>query len=88
MSVEDDRAASGLAGARRVLAWVCMVVFAASFVGLLVLSATVYWTPENSWIALLDRAWRISGAVGVLLWALPRAAHATRWLSQLFSGRA
>lgn len=87
MSIEGESTASGLAGARRALAWVCMVVFAASFIGLLVLSATIYWTPQNSWIALLDRGWRISGAVGLLLWALPRAAKATRWLGQLFSGR-
>lgn len=86
MNIEDEN--SGFERLRRSLAWVCVVVFAASFLGLLGLSATVYWSTDNSWIALLDRAWRISGAVGLLLWALPRVANATRWLGQLFSGQA
>lgn len=88
MSAEGESAASGFEGVRRALAWVCAVVFAASFLGLLGLSATGYWMPGNLWIALLDCAWRISGALGLVLWLLPRAANATRWLGQLFSGQA
>jgi hypothetical protein len=88
VSVETQSDTSKPESLRRSLAWVCVVVFAASFLGLLGLSATAYWTPDNSWIVLLDRAWRISGGVGLLLWAVPRLASTTRWLGQLFSGQA
>ena len=73
---------------RRLLAWVSTAVFAASFVGLLTLSATSYWIPDNPWILFLDRAWRISGAFGLCLWLAPRLAGATRWLRRLFVGDA
>jgi len=78
----------GFEGMRRLLAWVCTAVFAASFLGLLTLSATPYWLPDNPWILFLDVAWRVSGAVGLCLWLLPRLAGATRWVGRLFLGNA
>lgn len=72
-------------GTRRKLAWVCTAVFAASFLGLLAISATPYWTPDNAWTGYLDGAWRISGTFGLALWLLPRIAGASRWVAQLFS---
>jgi hypothetical protein len=73
---------------RRKLAWVCTTVFAVSFVGLLAISTTPYWTPDNAWTAYLDVAWRLSGLLGIALWLLPRIAGAGRRVAQLFSGGA
>ncbi len=72
---------------RRRLSWICMSVFALSFAGLLGLSATVYWTPDNLWIALLDRAWRVSGFVGLVLWAIPYLVRGRRRVGETFSGK-
>jgi hypothetical protein len=72
---------------RRGLSLICMCVFGLSFAGLLGLSATVYWTPDNLWIAFLDRAWRISGLVGLVLWAIPYLIRGRRKLGETFSGK-
>ena len=72
---------------RRGLSWICISVFALSFAGLLALSATVYWTPDNLWIAFLDRAWRVSGFTGLILWAIPHLVRGRRWIGETFSGR-
>ena len=85
----DPEAASGEAkfeGLRRWFSRLCVVVFGITFAGLLGLSATRYWTPDNSWIALLDRGWRISGVVGLALAAIPYLVQAARWLRRLFAG--
>ena len=71
---------------RRRFSWLCVVVFSCTFAALLALSATRYWTPDNSWIALLDRGWRISGGVGLTLAAIPYLVQAGRWLRRLFVG--
>jgi hypothetical protein len=84
----DEQGRVDLEDVRRILVWACTGVFAVSFLGLLGISATSYWRPDNSWIALLDRAWRISGAVGVGLWLVPRLAGAVRWIGRLFLGEA
>jgi hypothetical protein len=73
---------------RRKLSWVCITVFVVSFLGLLALSATHYWAPDNSWISFLDRAWRISGVCELVLWVIPRVMRAGDWVGQIFSGRA
>ena len=84
----DDTGVDGLERLRRVLSWICVTVFALTFTGLLALSATTYWTPDNPLILSLDRAWRVSGLVGLTLWAIPYAVRAARWLGQqLSSGR-
>jgi len=70
---------------RRPLSWLCVTVFTASFLALLALSATVYWTPDNPWIVLLDRAWRISGVTAIVLWLVPRIGRASGWVGQRFS---
>jgi hypothetical protein len=72
---------------RRRLSWICISVFSLSFAGLLGLSATFYWTPDNPWIALLDRAWRISGFTGLCLWAVPYVVRGCRWVGETFSGK-
>jgi hypothetical protein len=71
---------------RRWFSWLCLVVFSATFAGLLGLSATRYWTPDNPWIALLDRGWRLSGGVGIALAAIPYLLQGARWLRRLFAG--
>lgn len=71
---------------RRWFSWLCVVIFSATFAGLLGLSATRYWTPDNPWIALLDRGWRISGGAGVTLAAIPYLLQGARWLRRLFAG--
>jgi hypothetical protein len=71
---------------RRRLSWLCVVVFSFTFAALLALSATRYWTPDNSWIAWLDRGWRISGGVGLTLAAIPYLLQVGRWLRRLFAG--
>ena len=84
----DETGADGWERLRRVLSWICVTVFALTFTGLLALSATTYWTPDNPLILSLDRGWRVSGLIGVTLWAIPYAVRAARWLGQqLSSGR-
>ena len=80
-------AAQGFERLRRGLSWICVSVFSLSFAGLLGLSATVYWTPDNAWIAFLDRAWRISGFTGLCLWAVPYVVRGGRWVGETFSGK-
>ena len=82
----DETGVDGLERLRRVLSWICVTVFALTFTGLLALSATTYWTPDNPLILSLDRAWRVSGLVGLTLWAIPYAVRAARWLGQQLSG--
>jgi hypothetical protein len=55
-----------------------VVVFSFTFAALL--------APDNSWIALLDRGWRISGGVGLTLAAIPYLLQIGRWLRRLFAG--
>jgi hypothetical protein len=71
---------------RRSASWLCVVIFGVTFAGLLGLSATRYWTPDNPWIAWLDRGWRISGGVGFMLAAIPYLHQGARWLRRLFAG--
>ena len=82
----DETGVDGLERLRRVLSWICVSVFALTFTGLLALSATTYWAPDNALIVSLDRAWRVSGLVGVVLWAIPYGVRAARWLGQQLSG--
>ena len=69
---------------RRPLSWLCVTIFTASFLLLLALSATAYWTPENVWVVMLDRAWRISGVIAIVLWLIPRLGRAGGWMGQRF----
>lgn len=71
---------------RRQFSWLCVMVFSFTFAALLALSATRYWTPDNPWIALLDRGWRFSGGVGLTLAAIPYLMQLGRWLRRLFAG--
>jgi hypothetical protein len=73
---------------RRILSWICVTVFALTFTGLLALSATTYWTADNPLIVSLDRAWRVSGLIGIVLWAIPYLVRAARWVRQQFSASA
>ena len=57
--------------ARRLAAWTAGALFGASFVGLLVLSATSYWHPENELVAFCDQIWKASGVAFLFLSALP-----------------
>jgi hypothetical protein len=82
----DETGVDGLERLRRVLSWICVSVFALTFTGLLALSATTYWTPDNPLILSLDRAWRVSGLVGLTLWAIPYVVRAARWVGQQVSG--
>ena len=56
---------------RRLVSWVATSVFALSFAVLLVLSATEHWQPGNPLITFCDRAWRISGALALILGTIP-----------------
>lgn len=76
----EAAANNALEDLRRKLSWLCVVVFSASFVGLLAFSSTSYWTPANPWIGFLDGAWRISGVIGLCLWTIPYVLRATRWV--------
>jgi hypothetical protein len=80
VAAEDEQ--DGLERLRRALSWACICVFALTFAGLLALSATPYWAPGNPLISGLDRAWRISGLLGLLLWAIPYVVRVARWLTQ------
>jgi hypothetical protein len=71
---------------RRWLSWVSVSIFAGSFVALLVLSGTVYWRPDNHWLVVLDRAWRVSGLLGLALWVIPYGARVGRWVAGVFGG--
>jgi hypothetical protein len=80
MTTGDENYGAELERIRRVLSWICLCVFTGTFAGLLGLSATAYWTPESAWIVFLDRAWKISGVAGIVLWAIPRLVRSFRWL--------
>jgi hypothetical protein len=69
------------------LSWICICVFGLSFAGLLGLSATAYWSPDNGWITFLDRAWRVSGLTGLILWVIPYLFRARRWVEEALSGK-
>ena len=85
MASPDASDVDGLERLRRALSWVCICVFALTFTGLLALSATTYWTPDNPLIVSLDRAWRVSGVIGIMLWAIPYAMRGARWVGEQFS---
>ncbi len=86
VSAEEEDQPSTLEWGRRWLTWACVSIFVGSFAGLLALSATTLWTPGNPWIGVLDLAWRASLVIGVVLWAIPRAARGIHWLGATFSG--
>ena len=71
---------------RRGGAWVTGTLFVVSFVGLLALSATPYWAPDNPVIPLLDQVWKLTGLIaltlGVLPYVLGGARRALRLLSE------
>jgi len=77
----------GLERLRRALSWACITVFGLTFVGLLALSSTTYWTPGNTLIVALDRAWRVSGVIGLVLWAIPYLLRALRWVGRRETAR-
>lgn len=56
---------------RRFVSWVATSVFGLSFAVLLALSATEHWQPGNPLITFCDRAWRISGALALILGTIP-----------------
>ena len=86
MSSEADSGEGKFERLRRWFSWLCLVVFSVTFAGLLGLSATRYWTPDNPWIELLDHGWRISGGAGMALAAIPYLLQGARWLRRLFAG--
>jgi hypothetical protein len=71
---------------RRPLSWLLVSLFFGSFVGLLLLSGTVYWTPENALVVGLDRLCRISGVAWFVLWVASKIPRATIWVGNLFAG--
>ena len=71
-----------LESARRGLSWLCVSVFTVSFVALLSLSATTYWTFDNPWIPILDRTLKISAVVGVVVWLIPYMDRSVRRLRE------
>ena len=85
--VEAAGSPESLERLRHVLSWICVSVFAASFIALLGLSATPYWAPDNSWLTFLDRVWRVSGFLGICLWGIPYLGRLGRWFGELFSGK-
>jgi hypothetical protein len=73
-----DYSHGSLERARRVLAWVAGALFVTSFLGLLGLSATSYWTPDNPWVSLLDQVWKGSGVTFVALGCVPYGVAGAR----------
>jgi hypothetical protein len=73
-------------GVRRPLSWLLVSLFFGSFVGLLVLSGTIYWRPDNVWVVALDRVCRVSGVVWVVVWIASKVPRATAWVGNLFAG--
>ena len=65
--------------------WVAGAVFAASFVALLVLSATPYWHPGNEFVAFCDQVWKASGLTFLVLAALPYGVAIARRAGSVFS---
>ena len=72
---------------RRWIARLAIAAFSASFLGLLGLSATAYWSPDNHWIALLDGALRISLFVSILASLPPYVVRFGRQLVDAVSGK-
>ena len=64
--------------ARKLAAWTAGALFGASFVALLVLSATSYWHPENEFVAFCDQIWKASGVTFLVLSALPYGVAVVR----------
>jgi hypothetical protein len=71
---------------RRPVSWLLVSLFFGSFVGLLLLSGTIYWTPENAWVVGLDRVCRSSGVAWLVLWIASKVPRATAWFGNLFAG--
>jgi hypothetical protein len=65
---------------RKIVSRLALTVFAASFVVLLVASATPYWTPQNEWLVLCDQLWRVSGLAALVLGLVPPARRAFQTL--------
>lgn len=71
---------------RRTLSWLLVSLFFGSFVGLLLLSGTIYWSPENAWVVGLDGVCRVSGVVWFVLWIASKIPRATAWVGNRFAG--
>jgi hypothetical protein len=76
----DESEHSTFERSRRLLSWAAITVFGVSFAALLALSATVYWSADNPWIARLDHAWKLSGIAWLVLWTIPHLLRAKRWI--------
>ncbi|MGH7823232.1 MAG: hypothetical protein ACREQ9_26020 [Candidatus Binatia bacterium] len=86
MGEAEADTAESLERLRRLVSWIAVSIFAATFVALLVLSGTGSWRPDNDWLFVLDRALRISGVVGLIVWLIPYLARLARWIGAVFSG--
>ena len=81
---ETDAWADRFEAVRRPISWLLITLFFGSFVCLLALSGTVYWTPENAWVVTLDRICRISGLAWLVVWIASRIPRARVWMGNLF----
>jgi hypothetical protein len=70
---------------RRRLSWLLVSLFFGSFLGLLLLSGTVYWNPSNAWVVGLDRVCRISAIAWVVLWIASKIPRVTAWVANVFA---
>jgi hypothetical protein len=66
----DEGRTHALEQVRRWVSRIALTIFTAAFLGLLALSATEYWHPDNEWVVLLDRTLRVS-LIAVLAASLP-----------------
>lgn len=66
--------------ARRKVSWAAGVVFVTSFLALLALSATRWWTPDNPWLTVFDVVWKVSGLVLLASSVVPWLARSVRQL--------
>ena len=70
MEETEEGGTHALERARRWASRIALTIFTAAFLGLLVLSATDSWRPDNEWVVFLDRTLRIS-LIAVLAASLP-----------------
>ncbi|MEA2624499.1 MAG: hypothetical protein QOD06_544 [Candidatus Binatota bacterium] len=85
MAEHTDDSPGVLERARRVLAWLAGALFVISFLGLLALSATSYWTADNPWVTTLDQVWKGSGLVALALGCVPYGVAGARRARRLLT---
>jgi hypothetical protein len=70
-SAEEPGRIDTLEHLRRTASWIALSIFSASFLVLLALSATAYWTPDNPAIQVSNVVLKVSGGTALALSLAP-----------------